>query len=245
MANDHLPSVHTVHPGGDLQCATYLLKGPREAVLIDPGSGSLENEVLEGIRAQGASLGNISHALLTHCHVDHALGAYRFREQGIKLIASPRTAEIMAEGGHQVWYEYPDYVIPTEIDTTPADSETLTMGGIQVAVVYTPGHTDGCTSYLVHTDDGPTVFSGDLVNGRGNPGWAGSEGFSEAATSSSIERLLAHRPVRAFWGHGPVEGHATEWLRGALRLGQSRQWQLKNERHPQHAPPPSFQRRLT
>ena len=245
MANNHPPSIHTVHAGGYLQCATYLLKGAQGAVLIDPGSGSLESEVLEGIQAQGVSLGDISHALLTHCHADHARGAYRFSEQGVRLVASPAAAEVLRRGGHQVWYEYPEHVIPTDVHMTPADGQTVTLSGIEIQVVHTPGHTDGCVSYLVDTAEGLVAFTGDLVNGRGNPGWAGSDGFSETATLSSVEKLLACRPVRAFWGHGPVEGHAADWLKEALRLGRSGQWQLRRELHPQHGPPPFFRRRPT
>ncbi len=245
MAHDSLPSVHIVHTGGYLQCATYLLKGAQGAVLIDPGSGSLEGEVLEGIQAQGVSLNDVSHALLTHCHADHARGAYRFSKQGVRLVTSHGAAEVLRRGGHQVWYEYPDHVIPMDVDMTPADGQTLTLSGIEIQVVYTPGHTDGCVSYLVDTAEGLVAFTGDLVNGRGNPGWAGSEGFSETATLSSIERLLILEPKRTFWGHGPVADRAALWLERALQLGSAGQWQLNRERHPQQTPPPFFERRPT
>jgi len=232
--------IYTVHPGGYLQCATYLVDGPGGAILVDPGSGADEAGVLEGIQRTGHRIEDVGYALLTHCHVDHALGAYRFRERGVKLVASPRTAEILRTGGHQVWYEFPDCVIPTEVDIAPADGEVLELAGLRIAVLHTPGHTDGCASYLVRTAEGLAAFTGDLICGNGHPGWAGSEGFSLEATLRSIEKLIGQKPDKAFWGHGAIPGRATLWLHEALRLGKSGQWRTHAERHPDMRPPDSL-----
>jgi len=238
------PVVHIVHRGGYLQCTSYLIVGAEGAVLVDPGSGSLEGEVIEGIRLAGLGVGDVSHMLLTHCHVDHARGAYRFLEHGAEIVASPDTARILREGGHQVWYEYPDHVIPTAVSVTPGDGEVLEFGGMEIKTVHTPGHTPGCASFLVETDRGLTAFIGDLLFGpQGLPGWAGSEGFSLEATISSIEKLIALESAHIFCGHGVVEGPATQWLRAALEQGRSGQWPLHDEPHPQNRPPESFAKR--
>jgi len=233
-----VPKVRVVHPGGSLQCTTYLIDDAGGAVLVDPGSGSVEEEVLDGICRAGRTVDDVPYALLTHCHVDHALGAYRFRRRGMQLVASPRTAEILRAGGHQVWYEYPDAVVPTEVDLTPGDGEVVELCGVEIQAVHTPGHTDGCVSYLVESDEGLAAFTGDLVDARGHPGWAGSEGFSVEATLASIEKLIALAPARAFWGHGVVEQPALDWLRAALALGRRGQWELHTELHPQFRLPP-------
>jgi glyoxylase-like metal-dependent hydrolase (beta-lactamase superfamily II) len=206
-------------------------------MLVDPGCGYAEEQVIEGIRKAGHTLAEVAAALLTHCHVDHALGAHRFRQRGIRLVAAPRTAEILRVGGRQVWYEYPEEVVPTEVDLTPADGEVLRLAGMEITVLHTPGHTDGCASYLVETDEGLAAFTGDLVMGNGQPGWAGSEGFSVEATIASLEKLLARAPARAFTGHGAVPGSAEPWLRKALELGRSGRWELHRELHPQSPPP--------
>ena len=239
-----LPSVHIVHRGGYLQCTSYLIEGTEGAVLVDPGSGSLEDEVIEGIRLAGLGVEDVSHMLLTHCHVDHARGAYRFLDHGAEIVASPDTARIMREGGHQVWYEYPDYVISTAVSVTPGDGEVLEFGGMEIRTVYTPGHTPGCTSFLVETARGPAAFIGDLLFGpQGLPGWAGSDGFSLEATIASTEKLIALEPAHIFCGHGVVEEPGTPWLRAALEQGRSDQWQLHDEPHPQDHPPEFFERR--
>ena len=232
--------VEIAHGGGYLQCTTYLVGGPQGAVLVDPGSGSCEPQVLAAVRRCGWP---VSHVLLTHCHVDHARGAYRFRQLGMKIVAAPRTAEILRTGGHQVWYEYPDYVIPTEVDLTPADGETLDLCGFPIRVLHTPGHTDGCASYLVETAEGLVAFTGDLVSASGEASWAGSEGFSVEDTIASLEKLLAAAPARLFRGHGRVEEPAADFLERALEIGRAGHWTIHAEFHPRDRPPPGFERR--
>lgn len=229
--------VYVVYGDNILQCSTYLIAGPEGALLVDPGSGYWHAEVLDGIRQAGAEVTDISHVLLTHCHVDHARGAYRFGEFGIPLVASPRTAEILRAGGHQVWYEFPQHVVATEVALTPADGDVLDLAGLTVRVLHTPGHTRGCASYLIDTPQGLTAFTGDLLGDHGNPGWAGSEGFSVEQSIASIEKLLAAGPDRVCWGHGIVEPPACQWLREALERGKAGQWRLHKEYHP-HIPPP-------
>jgi len=237
------PAVTIVHRGGYLQCTSYLISGLDGAILVDPGSGAVEDEVIEGIERAGASLREVTHALLTHCHVDHARGAYRFREHGVQLVCSPYTAEVMRAEGYQVWYEYPDHVIPTEVDLTFGDDEVLALAGASVRGVHTPGHTPGCASYLVETDEGRLAFTGDLLVGSpGNPGWAGSEGFSIDASLASIEKLISYEPDRICTGHGVIEGSATEWLQEALERGRTGGWRLSSERHPDATPPGFFER---
>ena len=233
----HLAKVHIAHPGGRLQCTSYLVVGPEGALLVDCGSGYCEGELLAGIRRAGSAPQDVSHVLLTHCHVDHALGAGRVRRRGMRLVAAPRTAEILRAGGHQVWYEFPEAVEPTEVDAAPEDGEVLHVAGLDVRVVHTPGHTDGCATYLVETDAGLAAFTGDLLGGNGHPGWTGSEGFSVEQSLRSIERLLALAPALAFWGHGAIDAPACEWLRRGLQIGRAGQWQLHGELHPDVPPP--------
>lgn len=243
-------TVHVVHPGrgadngGIWQCATYLLCGPQGAVLIDPGTGVYQDEVVAGIARAGCSLEDVGAILLTHCHVDHALGAYRLRAPHRPLIATPQTAEILRVGGHQVWYEYPEYVIPTMVDRTFADGEVLHFCGLEILALYTPGHTDDSASYLVRTDEGLAVFTGDLICGNGELGFSGSEGFSVEKTLHSLEKLLGHAPCRGFWGHGSVQQPASQWLQESLHRGRTGGWKPDRAFHPDVLPPPCLPRRV-
>ena len=56
-----MTTVHLVHPGGYLQCATWLIAGREGAVLVDPGSGYAEDEVLAGGRSGAWRLDGARH----------------------------------------------------------------------------------------------------------------------------------------------------------------------------------------
>ena len=138
------PEVSIAFPGGYLQCVVYVVGGPQGAVVIDPGSGTCE-------------------------------------------------AQVLRAGSRQVWYEFPDWVIPTEVDQEPADGEVLDLAGFPIRVLHAPGHTPGCASYLVETDEGLVAFTGDLLTQTAQASWAGSEGFSVEDTLASTEKLLTGR----------------------------------------------------
>lgn len=222
-----LPSVHVLCPNRPLQCMTYLIDGPNEAILVDPGSGVAETTILQGIRRVGRTLAQVQYALLTHCHADHALGAYRFQGRGVKLVSSPRAAELLGRGSHQVWYEDPHHVVPTDVDITPADGEVLHLCGMEIRVIHTPGHTGGSVAYLVETDCGLTAFTGDTYTACGHVGFAGSEDFSEEQTLATLRRLLALSPDHVCTGHGVVAGSATRWLEDAVADGRAGRWMLR------------------
>lgn len=245
---ENLATVQVVHPGQVgagkfFQCVTYLICGPAGAVLIDPGTPVAQEGVLAGIAQAGVAWDSIRGILLTHCHVDHSLGAYRLRGSHCPLITSSGTADILRIGGHQVWYEYPQYVIPTPVDRTVADGEIVDLCGVPIRVIYTPGHTNESISFMVETTEGRAVITGDLLCHNGHPGFAGSDTFSEADTFASIEKLMALEPQKAYWGHGVIEGPAMDWLRRGLELGRAGQWRIGKDFHPEICPPPCLKRR--
>ena len=98
---------------------TWVLLEPRstEAVVIDPGPLDLEHleRVLRFVEERGA---RVALTLLTHHHADHAEAAEHF--------AAQTAAPVRAVGtGHD----------------DLGDGETVHVGGLEVTVVTTPGHT--------------------------------------------------------------------------------------------------------
>lgn len=238
----YLPVVSILCEGGYLQCTTYLIEGPDGLIMIDPGSGIAEDAIVDALDQKGYRLNDIEYALLTHCHVDHTLGAYRLLEHGSKLVASPQTAAILRSGGHQVWYEFPEYVIPTEVALTVEHGSTLNLCGIEIDCIATPGHTGGSMSYALNTSNGRTIFTGDLL-GDTNPGWAGSDTFSEENTIASMRKLMSMQPERVCWGHGIISEPPQQWLQKALDRGLAGEWHLEKRQHKDDVPPPSFRQR--
>lgn len=68
--------------------ASYLVEGNEKACLIDTGSG------IGSLRAYVDSLTNLAYdVVLTHGHVDHASGAWEFKDK--KVYLHPEDRELM------------------------------------------------------------------------------------------------------------------------------------------------------
>ncbi len=124
---------------------TYLLadSASREAILIDPVFEQVPREI-----ALIEELGlRLVMSLETHVHADHVTGAWLLQQRlGSRIALSERSG---AEGA----------------DVYFADGETLAFGDRHVTAIATPGHTDGCTTFVL--DDQGMAFTGDCLLIRG------------------------------------------------------------------------------
>jgi glyoxylase-like metal-dependent hydrolase (beta-lactamase superfamily II)/rhodanese-related sulfurtransferase len=124
---------------------TYLLADPaaKQAVLIDP--------VFEQAQRDAALIGELGLDLLftldTHVHADHVTGAWLLKQRLGSGIA------ISAAGG------------AAGADRYLKDGDKVAFGGRRLTALATPGHTDGCLSYLL--DDESMAFTGDALLIRG------------------------------------------------------------------------------
>lgn len=140
---------------------TYFVgsKGLSQA-LIDTGDGlilidgALPQSVAEteaNIARLGFRIQDVRFILNTEAHFDHSGGlAALARDSGATVIASPEGAEALRAG--RVLATDPQ---ASDIERFPAvanvravaDGETLTLGGVTVTAVLTPGHTPGSASW--------------------------------------------------------------------------------------------------
>uniref|UniRef100_A0A7R9TUU6 persulfide dioxygenase n=1 Tax=Prasinoderma coloniale TaxID=156133 RepID=A0A7R9TUU6_9VIRI len=129
--------------GGGSSTYTYLLadRTSKEAVLIDP----VLEQVDRDLRVV-ASLGlELKYALNTHCHADHITGTGELK----KRVPGLRSVIAKASGAK------------ADVLITPEDK--IKFGKFELANVATPGHTNGCVTYVL----GKLAFTGDAVLVRG------------------------------------------------------------------------------
>jgi sulfur dioxygenase len=125
-------------PRTESGCLAYLLAEPhaRTAVVLDPG---YEVEpYLDTLRANGWELGAI---VETHTHADHRAGHHALHTRTDAPIYTGRASPA----------EYPHRKL--------ADGEALTIGGRELLVLETPGHTGDHVSLRT----GDWVFTGDTL----------------------------------------------------------------------------------
>jgi glyoxylase-like metal-dependent hydrolase (beta-lactamase superfamily II) len=138
-------------------CFVARREGSDRAVIIDPG------EEAERIMAAVRDLGlTIEAVLVTHCHFDH-VGAVApvARETGAPVYVSeierPVLADIMSYVPFPGFGPYESY----EADHTLKGGERLEIAGLEIDVLFTPGHSPGHLTYSVPAEH--AVFSGDVL----------------------------------------------------------------------------------
>jgi hydroxyacylglutathione hydrolase len=129
-----------------------------EAVVIDSGGPSAP--LLEVVEDKGLQVGTL---LLTHHHQDHVAENHVWKERhGVEILAHPIEAERLMD-----------------VDRTIEPGEQLSVGGLSIESLHTPGHTGGMLNFVI---DGTDVFTGDTL-------FKGSVGGVRAPGSTSFEDL--------------------------------------------------------
>jgi glyoxylase-like metal-dependent hydrolase (beta-lactamase superfamily II) len=190
---------------------TWVLREPGSsaALVVDPGP--LDEGHLARVAAVVADSGaRVEGVLLTHGHLDHSAGARRFAElTGAWVRALDPLLCLGSEG--------------------LGDGAHLSVGGLALHVVATPGHTADSLSFVLPAD--AALLTGDTVLGRGTTVVAHPDGRLADYLSSlaRIGALAEGGLVRTVLpGHGPVLDDAgavvEEYLRHrATRLQQVRE----------------------
>ncbi|MDY2628776.1 MAG: MBL fold metallo-hydrolase [Lachnospiraceae bacterium] len=151
----------------------YLVEGSERAALLDSGSGiGFVRPLIEQLTKKEVIV------LLTHGHVDHAMGASEFPTENVYI--NQEDAYIYKEHGTYEFREDGlflmerggDQIVPAE-DFTPLQSITayndlkegdrFDLGGISVEMYACPGHTRGSMVMLIPEER--TLLLGDACNG--------------------------------------------------------------------------------
>lgn len=147
---------------------TYLLadRDSGEAIIIDP--------VFEQVRRDAALLHELqlrlAWSLETHVHADHVTGGWLLRRRtGCRLALSAQAGATCA-------------------DRLLEDGDQVPFGKRYLEVRATPGHTNGCLTYVL--DDQSTAFTGDCLLIRGSGRTDFQQGDPAAMYRSVRERIF-------------------------------------------------------
>src|SRR6185436_17521958 len=107
---------------------------------------SVEDEVVNGLKALGLDPAQIKYVVISHAHGDHVGGAGFLQKRGARIVMSAADWDLMetAKVAH---------LKPTR-DIVATDGQKLTLGDTTVTLYVTPGHTLGTISSLVPVRDG-------------------------------------------------------------------------------------------
>jgi glyoxylase-like metal-dependent hydrolase (beta-lactamase superfamily II) len=193
-----------VFPVGPIQ-ANCVLLGDRDAgvlAVIDPGEEAAR--IAERVEAAGLVPTMVLH---THGHLDHAGGtADLMRRLGTAIPIGLHRDEIQLY--QNITMQGRMYGLEVETPPEPTlwfePDQRLELGGLELEVRHTPGHSPGGVCFVVHGAPEPLVIVGDVLF-AGSIGRTDLMGGSFPVLEQAIRSQLYTLPdeTRVICGHGP------------------------------------------
>ncbi|BAT60447.1 metallo-beta-lactamase L1 precursor [Variibacter gotjawalensis] len=140
-----------IHYVGTAGLGSWLITSPQGHILIDTGLVEANSQIKANIEKLGFKLTDVKQLLNTHAHLDHAAGLAELKkESGAPLAASALDKPIL-EGGYYPGQEDEKALdFPAvKVDRVVGEGDKITVGDTTITAVMTPGHSPGCTSWMI------------------------------------------------------------------------------------------------
>ena len=162
--------------------SSVLVTSPQGHILLDGGYPDSPQRIADSVRKLGFRMQDIKLILSSHDHFDHAGGIAELqRMTGATVVASPSTAAGLKRGS--MGKDDPQFVGNTPFAKvgkvrTVRDGETAKVGPLAVTAMYTPGHTEGGTSWTWRSceqDRCASIVYADSINAISSDGYKFTE----------------------------------------------------------------------
>jgi hydroxyacylglutathione hydrolase len=168
-------------------CFLFRQDGSDSALIIDPGDEA--DRILAAANELGVSIEGI---LLTHTHFDH-IGAVApiAKATGAPVWCPEMETQVLADINSYVpWPGFGPFE-SYDADHRVKGGETLELAGMEIDVIFTPGHSPGHVTYSV--PDEQAIFSGDVLF-QGSVGRTDLPGGDGPTLMRSIRALVDSHP---------------------------------------------------
>lgn len=138
---------------------TYIVVEGRQAIVVDPGDTACVDAIKMKLDALGARLSAI---LITHAHFDHIAGVAKLKqlyEDDSPKVYTHKESVAYISGKKNLGKYMGVKVEPFEPDVLLEGGEKLNIAGLDINVIYTPGHSKDGVCYRVKD----RIFTGDTL----------------------------------------------------------------------------------
>lgn len=152
---------HTIagnlHYIGTEDLACFLITTPAGHILINTGLADSTPLMKQSAEQLGFRLEDVKILLTMQAHFDHVAAMAEIQKlSGAKVYATEADAPVLEDGGKSDPYlSGPRYQFaPVKVDRRLKDGDVMKLGGTELRVHLTPGHTKGSVSYSMEVNDG-------------------------------------------------------------------------------------------
>lgn len=158
------------------KCAVgcFLVRDKNKYVLIETGPSIYYKNIRESLNKINIDIKKVENILVTHIHLDHSGGAWKFAQNGSKIYVHPKgskhlispeklmlsASRIYGNDMERLWGKVDkinsDQVISVE------DNEIIKVGSLEFKALHTPGH----ASHHISWQFDETIFTGDVAGAK-------------------------------------------------------------------------------
>jgi metallo-beta-lactamase class B len=145
--------VGNVHYVGAANIASYLITTPQGHILVDTGMTEMHDVISHNVARLGFRTVDIRIMLSSHAHFDHVAGHAAMKKlTGAQVMAMTGDAEALESGKDNsalgaIGWE------PVKVDRVLTHGDTVSLGGVNLRAVHSPGHTQGATTWVIDVED--------------------------------------------------------------------------------------------
>jgi len=165
--------VGNVYSVGANEITSFLVTTDRGHILLDGGFVETAPQILANIRKLGFRPEDVKVILNSQAHYDHAGGLAQLKQAtGAKVEIMEGDAEQVARGGRGDFAFGDKFLFPPLTpDRVLHPGDTVTVGGVSMKAVLTPGHTRGCTTWAITAVERGRSYSVVFVCSTTAPGY--------------------------------------------------------------------------
>jgi metallo-beta-lactamase class B len=137
---------------GSKGLASYLVTTRAGHILINPDFETTVPLIRGNVEKLGFAFTDVKILLNSHAHDDHVGGMALARQlTGADVYVMRGDEQAVATGASAGQVGHPWK--PTPVERVLADGDKVTLGGVTLTAVLTPGHTPGCTTWTMRAKD--------------------------------------------------------------------------------------------
>ncbi len=165
--------VGNVYYVGTNDITSYLITTPAGHIIVNSGYEETVPIIRDSVTKLGFKITDVRFLLNGQAHLDHVAGQAALKElTGAQVVAMEEDAGVIETGGKGDFrwegiYSYP----PVHVSRRIHDGDEVRLGGVTLVAHLTPGHTRGCTTWTLQTQEAGKRYDVVIVGGTSiNPG---------------------------------------------------------------------------